>query len=98
MSKITEGYLIFLTVAMITAIVAMEFLLNSNHSSDLVLPTQPDSANLYTYQLLRWHDCETNTVCYATQDGLSCVKHIETPWLINECESSKDTREDAARI
>lgn len=49
------------------------------------LPTQPNPENVVVHQLLRWHDCETNTVCYATSKGLDCVKDIDTPWLIAEC-------------
>ena len=54
-------------------------------ATSVELPSQPSPENVVVHQLLRWHDCETNTVCYATSEGLDCVKDIDTPWLIAEC-------------
>tara|TARA_Y100000310_G_C20617340_1_gene781338 strand:+ start:516 stop:824 length:309 start_codon:yes stop_codon:yes gene_type:complete len=49
------------------------------------LPTQPDPANVHVHKFLRWHDCETRTVCYLINGGVDCLKDINTPWLEAEC-------------
>jgi hypothetical protein len=47
----------------------------------------PVDQNQWTHRFIRWVDCETRAVCYASHDGFDCLseRYLAEGWVENEC-------------
>ncbi len=57
-------------------------------SRPAMVPGQPsvEDVRVTVRQFVRWIDCETQVVCYASEEGFDCLPAAQVPWVEGECD------------